>query len=348
MRANRLRLRLRSSRPLLLLVPSGPFCLSAIKFSRTPGMSETPPKIVVLGSLNVDLVARCARLPVAGETLTAAEFQDVFGGKGANQAVGAARAGGNVSMIGRVGDDVYADRLLQNLAKEAIATDSVLKTSGTSSGLAMITVDDCGENQIVVVPGANGHLGVHDVDRFADTITGADVLLLQLEVPAETVGAAVAVARSAGVRVILDPAPAPTGAIPEFFFNVDLLCPNQAEISVICGRSCHSVDEISKAAASLRKRGIANVVVTLGEQGALLCDDQGCRLVGSSRVDVVDTTGAGDAFAAALAVHWAQHDRLEDAVRFANAAGALAASQMGAQRGMADCLQIEALCADTL
>lgn len=291
------------------------------------------PKIVVLGSINMDLVVRCGRLPVPGETLLAESSQEICGGKGANQAVAAVRAGGQVSMIGRVGEDAFAGRLVESLKKEGIGCSMVHRTANCSSGLAIVGVEESGQNSIMVVPGSNGRLSVEDVAAARSAIKHADVLLVQLEVPVDTVLAAIRVARKAGVKVILDPAPAPRD-FPEALLDVDLLCPNEAEVEALSGVEVRTEEQASKAAMVLQSRGAKCVAITMGDQGAFLMDDCGGRMVPSFPVRAIDTTAAGDAFAGALGVRWAEGAPLHEAVQFANAAGALAASRMGAQPGM--------------
>jgi ribokinase len=195
-----------------------------------------PPKITVLGSINMDLLVRCAHLPVPGETIIAESSAQIPGGKGANQAVAAARAGGEITMIGRVGDDAFAARLVANLRRENINTANVIETDQSASGIAVVAVEESGENAIIVVPGANGRVRSEDVDATADIIRKSELLLLQLEIPLDAVRQAIAIATEAGVRVILDPAPMPN-SLPQQTLQVDIICPNQSEASAIVGRS---------------------------------------------------------------------------------------------------------------
>lgn len=293
------------------------------------------PKIVVLGSLNMDLVARCGVLPVAGQTVLADSFAEIAGGKGANQAVAAARAGGNVTMVGRVGEDGFASRLIDNLNRENIDCSSVAHTADASSGLAMIAVGESGDNQIVVVPGANGRMTPSDVDRCADKIATCDALLVQLEIPIATVVHAIDIASAAGVRVILDPAPAPPADFPEGLLNVDLICPNETEAAALTGRKVESREQIEAAALGLHQRGAKAVAITLGDRGVMLFDGQSFVRIDPIAIDALDSTAAGDAFAGALAVSWSETDSLVEAVRFGNVAGALSATRLGAQPSIA-------------
>lgn len=297
--------------------------------------SSVKAKITVLGSINMDLVARCASLPRPGETLTCASFEQEFGGKGANQAVAAARAGGNVSMIGRVGQDLFAERLRSNLLAAQINCDDVWQTATSPSGLAMIVVANSGENQIVVVPGANGLVTVEDVERSEKRIQESDCLLLQLEVPLATVMRAIELAKKHGVRVILDPAPVPSGPLPDALFQVDLICPNETEARRLTQVRDESFESMRLAAEKLHQRGTKVIAITLGMHGTLVFDGSNMQRVESIAIDAVDTTGAGDAFAGALAVRWSESHDLISSVRWANIAGALAASRLGAQTGIA-------------
>lgn len=291
------------------------------------------PKVVVVGSINMDLVIRCERLPRPGETIIARSSQEVPGGKGANQAVAAARIGAEVAMIARVGNDAFASRLLQNLEHEGINTLSVGKSTDTASGIAIVNVEDSGENSILVVPGANHRLVPSDVEAARSLIEACDVVLLQLEVPLATVRAAVALAQQLGKRVILNPAPTPAN-FPEELFHVDLICPNQSEASALLGETIDSVAAAKKAIAKFLSRGARNAIITLGSEGAVIHDGKAIMWIPPFPITPVDTTAAGDAFAGALAVRWCEGTRLLEAAQFAAAAGAYAATQPGAQPGM--------------
>lgn len=304
--------------------------------------SLAPPKVVVVGSINMDLVVQCAQFPQPGETIAARSFHQVSGGKGANQAVSAACAGGSVAMIGRVGDDTFGDRLVGELQSQQVDCGAILRTDDCETGLAFISVEDSGQNAIMIVAGANGRLSPQDVDSLQTLIESSDVVLLQLEVPLETVLRVIEVARQANVRVILDPAPAPT-AWPDELLQVDLICPNEQEAAQLSGLPVDSPQQIQQAAQALHERGARHVVITLGDQGAYLYDEQGGRLVPAFATSVVDTTAAGDAFVGALAVRWIESGDLEEAVYFGNAAGAIAASRLGAQPSMGSRPEIEHL-----
>jgi ribokinase len=297
---------------------------------RRNSLGTKAPKIAVLGSVNMDLVARCTNLPSPGQTLTASSFEEIPGGKGANQAVAARRAGGDVTMIGRLGDDGFAERLRSNLVYNEVDCECLTVCRDTPSGAAMIAVADSGENQIIVIPGANGNVTVGDVQQAARQIQQADVLLLQLEIPVEAVAASLALAREAGTKVVLDPAPALT-PFPSVLFQVDLICPNVSEAAALIQSPVRTTAEIENAARCLHDRGAKAVAITLGESGTAFFDGQEFSIVAPYKIQTADTTAAGDAFAGSLAVHWAETEDLSSAIRFGNAAGALAASRHGAQ-----------------
>jgi ribokinase len=304
--------------------------------------AERRPHVVVVGSINMDLVVRVPRLPRPGETLPANDLQTIPGGKGANQAVAAARLGARVTMIGRVGDDPFGPRLRSSLEAEGIATEHVVVTEGCPSGVAIIGVEDSGQNAILIVAGANGRLTPQDVLAREEVLRTADVVLLQLEVPVETVEATVALARRSAVPVVLDPAPVPRGPLPRALWEVDVLTPNQTEAEGLTGLAVSGPPEAERAARLLRERGVNNIVVKLGAWGALLCDPDGLTaLIPAEQVTVVDTTAAGDAFNAALAVGLCEGLALPAAVRLGCAAGTLATTRAGAQPAMPTRTEVE-------
>lgn len=292
------------------------------------------PRILVVGSINMDLVVRSSRLPIPGETLIGSSLTEIPGGKGANQAVAAARLGGRVAMIGRVGDDAFGAKLKDGLQAEGVDVSAVAVTPLCSSGVAIIGVDNSGQNCITVVPGANGRLSPSDVEAQAELFAGCDVLLVQLEVPIETVQAAVRMARQHNVRVILDPAPAVTELPPDLFF-VDVLCPNETEAALLTGMPIDSAIDAISAARQLKQSGAVNVIITMGDQGIVLHDaDDLVTRHPAVAVQAVDTTAAGDAFAAAVAIQLGAGESIIDATRFGSAAGAIASSRPGAQPAM--------------
>ena len=297
------------------------------------------PRIAVLGSINLDLVLRCAKLPQPGETVLAGSSAETAGGKGANQAVAAARLGGQVTMIGRVGDDVFGERLLTGLSRENMDTSLVWPTAACASGMAIVAVEQSGENSIVVVPGANGKINNRDVAAAAGMIGSCDILLLQLEVPTEAVAAAIEVARTRGVRTILNPAPV-HGPLSRELLGVDLICPNLHEAAAMLGRPLPSRADALPAALELNRLGPNSVVITLGSDGAVFSDGTQAEWVAPFVVNAVDTTAAGDAFAGALAVRLAEGTPLREAVKFACAAGALAATRPGAQPSLPSRIEV--------
>lgn len=300
------------------------------------------PRIVVVGSINRDLVIQCEELPRPGQTRIAKATRYTHGGKGANQAVAAARAGGQVAMIGRVGDDALAAPLLANLQGENINCEAIGRTPNCDSGLAVVAVESSGENAILVSSGANNRLRPADIGAARNLIAQADILLLQLEIPLDSVLAAIEIARDAGVRILLDPAPAPTNC-PDELLAVDLLCPNESEAAALAGAPVTTWEQAESAADELLRRGAANIVITLGARGALLRNKQESHRIDPFPTNPVDTTAAGDAFAGTLAVAWASGSSLVKSARLASAAAALAVSREGAQASMPRWEEIENL-----
>jgi ribokinase len=297
-------------------------------------VSNGQPRVLVVGSIHMDMACRVDRPPQPGETVLGRSFQTSPGGKGANQAVAAARLGAQVRMIGRVGADEFGQRLLDHLAHEDIQTSDVLLTEHASSGVAMILVDHQGENCIVVHSGANALLTPDDVYCHADAFAWANVVMLQLELPLPTVRAAMDMARRNGVRVVLDPAPVPDD-FPDALYHVDLLTPNVVEAERLTDTRAAEERVDKLVAMHLIERGARNAVLKLGSRGALAVTDDGhFYTVPAYKVQVVDSTGAGDAFTAALAVATARGQRIHQAVYYASAAGALACTEMGAQAAM--------------
>jgi ribokinase len=286
--------------------------------------------IVVIGSSNTDMIIRVPRIPRAGETLLGGEFLTAAGGKGANQAVGAARAGGKVRLIARVGRDAFGDQAIAGLRCDGIDVSWVFRDKLAASGVALIFVAKDGENSIAVAGGANGKLSPADVKKAAGVIRSAAVLVAQLETPLATVTAAVEVAVKAGVPVILNPAPA--RPLPNSLLElISILTPNETEAEILTGIKVTGEAAAAKACAKLRSRGVRTVILTLGQRGAFLADVDGQRLVPGFKVKTVDSTAAGDIFNGALSVALAEGKTVLDAVRFANAAAALSVTRLGAQ-----------------
>ena len=297
-------------------------------------------KIVVVGSSNTDMIIQLDRIPRPGETLLGGEFTSAAGGKGANQAVGAARAGGDVTFIARVGKDIFGDQAVAGFRKDGINVNHVFRDAAAPSGVALIFVAKDGENSIAVAGGANGKLSPADVKRAAKVIRSAAVLVAQLETPLATVQAAADIAAKAGVRFILNPAPA--RPLPDALLKrVSILTPNETEAELLTGIKVTNEATAAKAAAKLRSRGVQTVILTLGSRGAFIADDKGNQLVPGFKVKAVDTTAAGDIFNGALAVALAEGKALPDAVRFANAAAAISVTCLGAQPSAPSRTEIE-------
>jgi ribokinase len=307
-------------------------------------MATATKTIHILGSLNMDLVCHTDRLPVPGETLLGQSFSTVPGGKGANQAVAAARLGANSRMIGRIGNDDFGHRLLASLQAAGVDTRDVdtrdIDSHSTgdgeplTTGIASIVVDAAGNNQIIVVPGANGQVNTADVHRLGSGLQAGDILLMQLEIPITTVVEAATVAQQQQVTVMLDPAPAPD-TLPEPLYGlIDIFTPNQVEAATLVGFPVDSINTAFEAARVLIGRGIGTVIVKLGAQGAVVVSRDECFHQPAFAVQVVDTVAAGDAFNGALAVALADGLPLPAAVRFATATAALSVTRSGAQPSM--------------
>jgi len=288
------------------------------------------PRITVVGSLNMDLVVRSPRIPRPGETIIGHTFQTAPGGKGANQAVAAARLGGRVSMIGHVGQDTFGDQLLDSLAAADVDCRYIKPTSDTSTGIALIVVDDQGENSIVVASGANMSLTPQHLEEYDDVIVSADVLLLQLELPLKTVIRAAQIAKASGVTIILNPAPA--RELPsDLISGVDFLIPNETELALLTEMPVHDIPQVERAAHSLLERDLGCIIVTLGKDGALIGESNEFAYVSPHKISAADTTAAGDAFVGAFSVAYGEGKSIVEAVRWANAAGAFTATKLGAQ-----------------
>jgi len=288
------------------------------------------PRIVVVGSSNTDMVVKTERIPVPGETVTGGQFVLAAGGKGANQAVAAARLGAEVTFVARIGQDMFGDQAVEGYRKEGIVTDFVVRDPERHTGVALIMVDQQGENLIAVASGANHALTPADVERAAERIRAADAVMLQLETPMETVRFTAQLAADAGVPVILDPAPA-APLDRSLIERVTYLTPNESEAERLTGLPVQDEASAREAAARLLQTGARHVIVTLGSQGALSAGPDGATLIAGYRVEARDSTAAGDAFNGGLAAALANGLSLEEAVRRANLVGALSVTRMGAQ-----------------
>ena len=298
--------------------------------------------ILVIGSINADLVLQVPRFPRPGETIKGSDLKTIPGGKGANQAVAAAKLGTRVAFVGRVGDDVYGDTLVNNLITFGIDTQYIKFDSTTSTGTAVIMINQSGENSIVISPGANGTLIDEDVHVAAPLIQSAKFLLLQFEIPMQTIITAAKLAKKNNVTVILNPAPA-TDFHPELLSYVDILIPNETELKQITQLSIQDDNDIIKAARSLLTKNLSAIIVTIGEKGSLLITDGKSQHFPAIKVKVVDTTAAGDSFIGGFAAALQKGKVLEDAIRYANCAGALATTKLGAQPSIPDAKSVDNL-----
>lgn len=289
----------------------------------------------------MDLVAQAERLPRAGETLLGQSFATVPGGKGANQAVAAARLGGQVAMIGCVGADAYGHALRQALADEGIDCQGVRVAEDVATGIAMIVVDANSQNAIVIVAGGNGQLESSDIERFDGLLQAADVVVCQLEIPYPVVAFVLQRAHEAGKTVILNPAPV-TGPLPSQWLGwIDYLIPNETEAQALTGLAVNSVAEAEQAASLLREAGAGKIIVTLGERGVLFADGVQSRHSPGRRVRAVDTTAAGDTFVGGFAAALARGLDESQAIAFGQAAAALSVTRAGAQPSIPTLAQVE-------
>lgn len=305
-------------------------------------------EVLVVGSLNADLVVRTARFPSPGETIQGNDLAIIPGGKGANQAVAASRLGADVAMVGRVGKDAFGTDLIENLKENKVDTSHVPQDDSVATGTAVIVVDARGQNSIVLSPGANGKVSPSDAESApfgnpsSSSARGASLLLLQFEIPIETVVHAARLAKEKGLRVLLNPAPA--HEVPdELLQSADFLLPNETELGLLAGQPVSDLASAETAARSLVSRGAANVIVTLGANGALIVNADEVEHIPSFNVKAVDTTAAGDAFIGGFASALLKQRPLEEAVRFACACGALAATRFGAQPSLPTREEVETL-----
>lgn len=297
--------------------------------------------IVVIGSLNMDWVIPVNHTPVEGETILADGYTEVPGGKGANQACAAGKLKGNVSMLGLVGDDEIGDNLINNLKLVNVDVSRIEKSENINSGLALINVNSKGNNSIVVLPGANGRCDIKYIEKNIDIIEKSDIVLLQMEIPIETVEYVITVSKNLKKQVILNPAPAPDSLSDEVLSNIDILTPNETELEKISGKNVKTVEDAIEASKSLLSRGVKNIIATLGEKGALLVNKDEVKEFKALKVDAVDTTAAGDSFNGAVAVYLSEGHTISEAIEFANKVSSIAVTRKGAQTSIPERSEIE-------
>jgi ribokinase len=304
------------------------------------------PRIGVIGSTNMDLTTTVERMPVWGETVLARHFETSFGGKGANQAVAAAKLGAEVVMVSDLGDDTLGDSALKNFESYGIDTLHVRRIPNQSTGTATILVDQgSGDNAILIVAGANGDLSSADVEAASEALKGCDLILLQLEIQLETAYAAIRFARKNGVRTVLNPAPARRNFDMEIVTQASFLIPNETELAIMTDMPVASEGELSAAAQSLVKKGVETVIVTLGARGALIATPEGAQRIEPVKVEAIDTTGAGDAFIGSFARYLAGGLSLDAALAEATRYAAFSVTRRGAQKSYATEAEFAAFCA---
>ena len=300
--------------------------------------------VVVIGSCNMDMTVRCKDLPIPGKPMMGDGFVTNAGGKGANQAVAAAKLGARTQIVGRVGNGMFVPRFFESYDRVGLGHDFVVRDPETPSGTALIFVDGEGENMIVVAPGANMKLSPSDLDAAKSVIEGAQVMILQLEVPLETVIYAAKMAKQNGTTVILNPAPV-RALPPELLENVDIIVANEVEAMILGGAKDVDTSTAALVCRPLLQAGVQHVITTMGKDGAVIVSGGNATKVRGFKVDAIDTTSAGDTFVGALACALTEGLALEDATHFANAAAALSATKVGAQQSMPSREEVDAMLA---
>jgi len=305
------------------------------------------PRVLVVGSINMDLIVRCARVPEEGETVHGDSFATAGGGKGANQAVAASRLGARTSLVARVGEDEFGPKLLSNLEQDGVNTEAVISDPKAPSGVALILLEHGGHNRIVVMNGANARLGEPDVRAGQALVADSDVVLFQLEIPIPVIAEVAAAARESGVPSILDAGPAtPTAVEAGLPALIDIISPNETEAEILTGIAVRDLGDAARAASRFHAMGARDVVLKLGAQGAYWSGPGGEIHVAGFPIEAVDTTAAGDAFTACLGVGIASGANMPAAIHRANAAGALACLKLGAQPSMPTCEEVDAFLRD--
>lgn len=287
-------------------------------------------KILVIGSSNTDMVVKTSRFPASGETILGGDFFMNPGGKGANQALAAKRLGGNVSFLGKIGNDIFGRQAMQSLKEGGVNVDSVRIDPEKPSGIALITVDSKGENSIVVAPGSNDTLLPNDINETFPEFESSDIILLQLEIPLETINYVAEIAHKKKKKVILNPAPA-THLSDKLLKNLYMLIPNETEAALLTGISIADEESAKQAALVLKSKGVEVIIITMGAAGAFVMTDEFAKMIKTPKVVAIDTTAAGDTFCGALVAKLSRNSKLEDALNFATAAAAICVTRMGAQ-----------------
>jgi ribokinase len=303
--------------------------ISYLTFAQNKTLSMTK-KIVVIGSSNTDMVIKADRLPVPGETIIGGKFMMNPGGKGANQAVAIARMGGNISFITKIGNDLFGRQAVELYRSEGICTDFIFSDPDKPSGVALISVDAVGENCILVAPGSNGTLSIADIEKARREIESADILLMQLEIPMETVEYAAAIAAERNILVVLNPAPGHVLS-PKLLHSIDIITPNKTEAELLTGIKVTDWQSAREAAKRIADQGVKTVVITLGSRGALIREGDTCHEIPALKVDAVDTTAAGDTFCGTLCVAISEGVDVVEAVKLSCRASAITVTRMGAQ-----------------
>lgn len=293
-------------------------------------------KIAVIGSTMMDIVSYTDTMPQAGETRRVSGFHIASGGKGANQAIAAAKLGADVVMMTAVGDDMFGEQSLKNFRKNHIDTSLVKTAEGTSNGIATIIVEASGQNRILINPGANEKLCPVDIEAAGEALAECGLFVLQLEVPLETVYAAIRFAKAHGIKVLLNPAPASRELSLEMACQCDFFVPNETELSILVDKPVDTVEQVREAAKSLVERGLTNVIVTMGSRGSLLVTAEETQLVPSLKVDAVDSTGAGDAFIGCFVDTYARTGDVLGSMQRASKYAALSVTRKGTQDSYAD------------
>lgn len=298
-------------------------------------------KILVVGSLNMDCVVETPAMPRAGETISGRSVTLVSGGKGANQAYAVGKLGGKVGMIGAVGNDNYGHALKDNLESVGVETAGLAVMDGETTGQAFITVDDKGENSIIVIAGTNGLISKEFVESNKKLIEECDIVIMQLEIPVEVVEYVKNLAISMGKQVIVDPAPAVTGLSDSFWNGIDYIKPNETELEILIGRKINTREELKNGAREMLAKGVKGIIATLGEDGCLFVTKEKEMFFEANKVTAVDTTAAGDSFTAGFALALSEDKNLEEAIRFGQKVSAITVTRKGAQTSLPSREEVE-------